>query len=88
MKPQHTSKDDKNCYNRLMKIWRALFLTLFVFGLLGWIYIVLNSEIHMWTLPMPLTHFAPWPREDTFGEICFAVSMASFFAWNLLKKED
>lgn len=70
-----------------MKILRTLFLTLFVFGLLGWIYIVLNSEIHMWTLSMPLTHFLPWPREDTFGSICFAVSMISFFCWNLIKKE-
>jgi heme O synthase-like polyprenyltransferase len=68
-----------------MKILRALSLTLFVFGLLGWIYIVVNSEVHLWTLAMPLTHFLPYPREDTSGEISFLVSMASFFVWNLVK---
>lgn len=70
-----------------MKALRALFLTLFIFGLLGWIYIVLNSEVHPITLAMPLTHFASWPREDTFGALSFAVSMISFFVWNLLKPE-
>jgi hypothetical protein len=71
-----------------MKIIRALSLTFFLFGLLGWIYIVLNAEIHPWTLPMPLTHFAPWPREDTFGAICFAISFISFFVWQLVKNEN
>jgi hypothetical protein len=70
-----------------MKILRALSLTFFVFGLLGWIYIVISATFHPWTLPMPLTHFVDWPREDTFGEFSFLVSMVSFFSWNLLKKE-
>ena len=70
-----------------MKALRSFFLTLFIFGLLGWLYIVLNSAVHPITLAMPLTHFASWPREDTFGALCFAISMISFFAWNLLKKE-
>jgi hypothetical protein len=70
-----------------MKIIRALALTLFVFGLLGWGYIVISATVHPKTLPMQLTHFAKWPREDTFGEICFAVSFISFFVWNLVKKD-
>ena len=70
-----------------MKIVRALSLTLFVFGFLGWFYIVLNSEIHMQTLSMPLTHLFPYPREDTFGILCFLVSFVSFFVWNLVKDE-
>jgi hypothetical protein len=70
-----------------MKIWRSLFLSLFLFGLLGWIYIVFNSEIHPQTLPLPLTHFASWPREDTFGAVCFAVSFVSFFVWNILQEK-
>jgi len=70
-----------------MKILRSLFLTLFVFGLLGWIYIVLNSEFHMQTLSLPLTHFLPYPREDTFGAVSFLVSMVSFFLWDLVKNE-
>lgn len=72
-----------------MKILKSLFLTLFVFGFAGWFYIVLNTEFHMQTLSMPLTHFLPYPREDTFGAICFLVSMISFFIWNVLRdKKD
>ena len=68
-----------------MKVIKSLSFTLFVFGLLGWLYIVLNSAIHPWTLAMPLTHFLPFPREDTAGEISFVVSLVSFFVWNLVK---
>ena len=70
-----------------MKILRSLFLTLFLFGLLGWIYIAMNAVFHPWTLPMPLTHFLSWPREDTFGAVSFLVSMVSFFCWNLIRTE-
>ena len=70
-----------------MKILKTLSLTLFVFGLLGWLYIVLNAEVHMETLSMPLTHLLPYPREDTFGVVCFIVSFVSFFVWNLLRTE-
>ena len=56
-----------------------------IFGLLGWIYIVINAEVHVATLALPLTHLLPYPREDTFGIICFAVSMVSFFVWDVLR---
>ena len=69
-----------------MKILKSFFLTLFVFGLLGWIYIAVNAATHPWTLDMPLTHFLPYPREDTFGIGCFLVSMVSFFIWNILRE--
>lgn len=68
-----------------MKFIRSLSFTLFVFGLLGWLYIAMNNWIHPQTLTLQLTHFAKWPREDTFGEISFAVSFISFFIWNLIK---
>ena len=68
-----------------MRFLRSLSLTLFIFGLLGWIYIVINSEVHMQTLSMPLTHLLPYPREDTAGIISFVVSMVSFFVWDYLK---
>lgn len=69
----------------VIKTIRAGSLTLFVYGLLGWLYIVLDREVHPHALRLQLTHFAPWPREDTFGEICFAVSLISFFIWNLVR---
>lgn len=70
-----------------MKIIRAASLTLFVFGLLGWLYIAAVALVHPETLTIQLTHFAPWPREDTFGEISFAVSFVSFFVWNLVREK-
>jgi hypothetical protein len=68
-----------------MKIIQALSLTLFVFGLLGWIYIAAIALVHPATLTHQLTHFASWPREDTFGVVSFAVSFISFFIWNLVR---
>lgn len=70
-----------------LKLWRALTLTGAVYGFFGWVYIVINSEVHIWTLHMQLTHFYKWPHEDTFGEICFATSIACFFIYNLIKKD-
>jgi hypothetical protein len=68
-----------------MKIIKALSLTLFIFGIFGWLYIVVVALVHPETLSLQLTHFATWPREDTFGEVSFAVSFVSFFIWNLVK---
>jgi len=70
-----------------MKILKSLSLTLFIFGLLGWLYVVLNSAVHPETLDMGLTHFLPYPREDTAGVISFFVSLVSFFVWHLIKDE-
>jgi hypothetical protein len=69
-----------------MKIIRAASLTTFVFGLLGWLYVAAVALVHPQTLPLQLTHFAPFPREDTFGEISFIVSLISFFIWNLVRR--
>lgn len=70
-----------------MRFLRPFFFTLFVFGLLGWLYIVFNAAVHPQTLSMPLTHLLSYPREDTFGTISFLVSMVSFFFWNFLREK-
>lgn len=70
----------------MKKILEPLCLTLFIYGLLGWLYIVLNSAVHPESLSWPLTHFLPYPREDTAGVVAFVVSMLSFFAWNIVRK--
>jgi hypothetical protein len=69
------------------KILRALTLTGTVYGFAGWVYIVINQEVHLYTLGKPLTHFASWPHEDTFGAICFLVSLVSFFSYRLLSEK-
>ena len=71
----------------MRKIIQAASFTLFIFGLLGWLYIAAISLGHPETLPIQLTHFATWPREDTFGIVSFAVSFVSFFIWNLAKDD-
>ena len=68
-----------------MKIFKATALTFFVFGLAGWIYIALIAVFHPDTLSLGLTHFSPYPREDSFGIVCFAVSFMSFFIYNIIK---
>ncbi|MHB1376581.1 MAG: hypothetical protein ACYCXB_04050 [Candidatus Humimicrobiaceae bacterium] len=69
----------------MRKIVKAASFTFFIFGLLGWLYIAAVALVHPQTLQLQLTHFAPWPREDTFGMVSFAVSFISFFIWNLVK---
>jgi hypothetical protein len=59
--------------------------TLALYGFAGWVYIALVALVHPYTLGLQLTHFAKFPHEDTFGEICFAVSVVSFFIYNLLR---
>jgi hypothetical protein len=70
-----------------LKLWRALTLTGAVYGFFGWVYIVINSEVHPWTLGWPLTHFWVYPHEDTFGAMCFAISIVCFFIYNLIKRD-
>lgn len=58
--------------------------TLALYGFAGWVYIALVALVHPDTLGLQLTHFVTFPHEDTFGELCFAVSLVSFFSYNLL----
>jgi hypothetical protein len=67
------------------RIALATTLTLAVYGFAGWAYIALVAIVHPQTLHLQLTHFARYPHEDTFGEVCFVISLASFFAYQLLR---
>lgn len=69
----------------MIKFFQSLTLTLFVFGFAGWAYIAMNAIFHPVSLSWPLTHLLPYPREDTFGIVCFALSAVSFFIYNLIK---
>jgi hypothetical protein len=63
-------------------------LTFAVYGFAGWVYIALVALVHPSTLGLQLTHFAKFPHEDTFGEICFALSLVSFFAYRMLSSSE
>lgn len=69
------------------KFWRAVTLTGTVYGFAGWVYIALVALIHPHTLGLQLTHFFKFPHEDTFGAICFLVSLISFCIYNLIKED-
>jgi hypothetical protein len=62
--------------------------TLALYGFAGWAYIALVALVHPYTLRLQLTHFAKFPHEDTFGEICFVVSVVSFFTYSLLRSSN
>lgn len=67
---------------------KALTFTVFVYGFAGWIYIALNAAFHPQTLSLPLTHLLPWPREDTFGAVCFGVSFIALLVYRMLRESD
>lgn len=62
--------------------------TLALYGFAGWVYVAVAALVQPNTLSLRLTHFAKFPREDTFGEVCFAVSVVSFFIYNLLRTSE
>lgn len=61
-------------------------LTMFVFGLLVWLYVIAIQITHPDWLPMEFSHlnFPPlnW-RLDEVGIIAFAVAAVGFFLWQL-----
>lgn len=57
-----------------------------LFGSLGFIYIAGNAWFHPESLSWPLTHFLPYPREDTFGAFCFGTAVICCFVHLLLKQ--
>jgi hypothetical protein len=50
-------------------------LVIAIHAFAGWVYIAANAVSHPESLQWPLTHFASWPHEDTFGALCFAASL-------------
>jgi hypothetical protein len=60
--------------------------TLFIYGLLGWIYGVLVQLIHPSWMPFGLSHLTPWIRIDTFTILSFIVSIVGFFTSRLYKQ--
>jgi len=64
-------------------------LSLFVFGLLAWLYVVTVQITHPNWLPLPLTHHKIPPlnwRVDDVGIVSFAVAGFGFFMWLIERK--
>jgi len=60
--------------------------TLFIYGLLGWIYGVLVQLIYPSWLHFGLSNLTPWIRIDTFAVLSFIVSIVGFFTSRLCKQ--
>lgn len=69
---------------------RPFALTMFVFGLLVWLYTIAIQLTHPEWLPQQFSHleFPPFNwRLDEVGIIAFAVSAFGFLAWQLEKND-
>ena len=74
----------------LANLQRALYLTLFLFGLLAWGYVVAIQITHPNWLDLPLTHINVIPlnlRVDVIGIVAFIIAAICFFLWQLTRKE-
>jgi hypothetical protein len=67
------------------RIINAIALALAVYGFASWLYVAVVSVVTPEMLPVQLTHLASWPRTDTFGEFCFAMSFVAFVAYRLTR---
>ena len=76
---------------RALDVVRAFSLTLFLFGLLTWMYVVSIQITHPRYLPAQLSHIQIFPfnaRVDVVGIVGFIVSGVSFFVWQLSLTKD
>jgi hypothetical protein len=67
-------------------IFKVIGETLFLYGLLGWIYGTSIQFIHPEWLPLPLSHLTLWLRTDTFTIASFFISAIGFFLWRTSKE--
>jgi hypothetical protein len=68
---------------------RALLSTLFLFGLLTWLYVVIVQMIDPKWMSEPLTHINAFPlnlRVDVTGIAAFVISALAFFVLQMTPK--
>jgi hypothetical protein len=58
--------------------------TVSLFTFLGWVYVAAVAVVHPERLPDPIVHWLSGPRHDTFGAVCFVVSVVTFVGYWLL----
>jgi hypothetical protein len=61
----------------------AFALAVTLYGFAAWVYVAGVALALPNTLPLQLTHFASWPRTDTFGETSFVISFVAFVIYRL-----
>ena len=68
------------------KIGRIIKYSVFLFGLLGWIYGIAVQFTNPEWLEIQLSHLTPWLRVDIFTIFSFFISAFGFFVWRLTVK--
>jgi hypothetical protein len=66
-------------------------LTMFLFGLLVWLYVIALQFLHPYWVTGPISHlgFPPFNwRVDDVGMISFAVSAIGFLTWRIQRKKS
>jgi hypothetical protein len=60
-------------------------LAIAIYAFFAWAYVAGVALALPQTLPWQLTHFAHWPRTDTFGELSFVISFTAFLVYLLTR---
>ena len=66
-------------------VLNSVLLAVAVYAFAAWAYVAAVALVEPQTLSWQLTHFAKWPRTDTFGEVSFIVSFLAFIAYRLTR---
>lgn len=56
-------------------------LAMAIYGFALWVYVAICGIVVPQTLALPLTHLAPFLREDTSGFLAFAISFVGFIIY-------
>jgi hypothetical protein len=71
----------------MRRVLTTLALAVAIYAFAAWVYVAMVAIFLPHTLSWQLTHFAKWPRTDTFGELSFVASFLAFVAYRLLRGE-
>ena len=71
----------------MRRVYNSIFLAVALYGFAAWAYVAAIALAQPQTLSWQLTHFAKWPRTDTFGELTFVLSFVAFIAYRLTREQ-
>ena len=65
------------------RVRTAVLRTVCLYSFFGWLYVAAIAVARPDWLPAPITSWLGGPRRDTFGTLCFAISVVTFVALEL-----
>jgi len=67
--------------NAMVGVLSLIGFAIFIFGLLGWLYVVALQIARPESTKWQLSHWTPWIRMDTFAVVSFIASFIGFIFW-------